>query len=196
MVITVDRADARRRYGESFMAFIMRDKTHVTITEEQDKALRNYHMMKIGSLIPYQYPIIYVVEAESGACKIGQTFSIKRRIRAYDTGHPSRVFLRHIELLNGAPITKCERAVHAELADVRLTGEWFSTSADTAISCVREKAENLGGSISLSKAWDESSKMEPAYRQARNGDPVEIRKMTDAKDALRWAIDRLASDMA
>ena len=194
-MITLSRSKAETVYGPSFIKHIMKDREEITLTEQQDKALRENFLMQIGCLVPFHYPIIYVVEAETGSCKVGQTMDIKRRVRSFDTGIPSRIYLRHIEVLSGAPITECELNAHRRLADNRVTGEWFDVSADEAIEAVEAAAEETGGSMPLMAAWSESEARERRYRMAMNGDPRGIRRMTDARESLRWGIDRIFNDM-
>lgn len=192
--VTLTRDQASRRYGPGFISHIMKDRDSITVSAAQDVALSEHYLMKLGALVPYRFPVIYVVETHGG-CKVGQTFDIKRRVRAFDTGIPTRVLLRHIELLDGAPITACEKAVHAALSARHVAGEWFDVRSDEAIDEVRKQANRLGGSISLMDGWDRSARQEPVYRSAKFGDPHALRAMTDAREALRWAIDRLHSDM-
>lgn len=194
-MITLSRKEAGRKYGPSFMKHIMKDSEEISVTVAQDAELSEYYAMQIGAIVPFLYPVVYVVEAKSGMCKIGHTWDIKRRVLSFDGSVPGSVNLRHIEILAKGPATKCEFAAHKKLAGARENGEWFSVAPDVAILSVKDAAAETCGSIDLMAAWDISERRERKYRLAKNGDPHAVRKMTDARESMRWAIERICTDM-
>ncbi len=67
--------------------------------------------------------IIYFVQGESGGpIKIGYTKNIEKRLTLLQSGYPDRLIL----LASMAGTEENEEAIHIELQQYRLRGEWFS----------------------------------------------------------------------
>jgi len=86
--------------------------------------------------------VVYFLHCEAmRAVKIGTSDDVRRRIRELQTGIPYA-----LSLLGTVPaVTGLERAIHGELSEKRLRGEWFSISTQEAIGTV----ERLNAAIAL-----------------------------------------------
>ena len=69
--------------------------------------------------------------------KVGIANNVQSRILELQIGNPARI----VKLWETVPMTRLEatrleRRVHQELADTRISGEWFECSADLAMSTI------------------------------------------------------------
>lgn len=76
---------------------------------------------------------LYVVvnKAWPGYCKLGRTFDLEKRLRAYQTASPKRDFAfsyhRHFQ-----DVLAAERALKAWLPGLKAQGEWYCIHPDDA----------------------------------------------------------------
>lgn len=77
---------------------------------------------------------VYVVGPEGGPFKVGIARNLKRRLTGLQIGSPERLRVHHAILHHDA--AAIERAVHALLADRRLTGEWFRAALEEIIEAL------------------------------------------------------------
>lgn len=83
-----------------------------------------------------QHQSVYVIGAAGHPTKIGIALDPVQRLRDIQVGCPHRLRLYFAEPIpSGARLI--EKACHARLSDHRVSGEWFSIDADTAIETVR-----------------------------------------------------------
>jgi hypothetical protein len=80
---------------------------------------------------------VYFIEAENGLIKIGHTASIRERFKKLNTAVPMQLTL--LRLIPGDQ--ELERALHAQFAEHRVTGEWFSLDADLRRAALGTNAE-------------------------------------------------------
>lgn len=74
----------------------------------------------------YKGPLIYFVQAESSrAVKIGKTsgYRLRDRISQLQTSTPERLYICRLVRADGHE--DLEGAIHRELAEFRIRGEWF-----------------------------------------------------------------------
>ena len=75
---------------------------------------------------------IYVIGPETGPQKIGISGDVNARLRNLQTGHPSKLFIHHIEEVKPKNVRLLEKKIHRELNHKKLKGEWFDLSAKEA----------------------------------------------------------------
>lgn len=78
---------------------------------------------------------VYVMLSENGPIKVGIAADPKARLASIQSASPWKITLVHASEHKDAGII--ERAVHLALRDRRLTGEWFSATADEAIEAIK-----------------------------------------------------------
>ena len=107
-----------------------------SITAAVDSRIRIAELL-LGSKEPTVY---FVLNADAGQVKIGYTEQpVEKRIRALQTGAGSELALLHT-----MPGTReDEKALHAQLAEHRATGEWFdyNDTVKGVIDTLREDSE-------------------------------------------------------
>jgi hypothetical protein len=92
---------------------------------------------------------VYVIESAGGMCKIGRATNPAQRMRDLSTGHPYTLTLPHVfEVGEKASVVEC--SAHFALAEKRMTGEWFSVSADEAARVIRNIISPPTSSLSAS----------------------------------------------
>lgn len=74
--------------------------------------------------------VYFIQRGESGPVKVGHSKHPHSRIRELQTGCPESLFLRGTAIGGRA----LEELIHSELADFRLSGEWFEASAALAVA--------------------------------------------------------------
>jgi hypothetical protein len=89
---------------------------------------------------------VYVVGSENGPWKVGISDCPKSRLQSLQTGSPIKLELKAIfTLASSAEAHIVERAIHAELAEGRIHGEWFNLPFSDVMSAASTAASFLGG---------------------------------------------------
>lgn len=79
------------------------------------------------------YYVYAIGPKDSGPTKIGFTNDLEKRLRAIQTGNPTKVIIHHyIEFDNEKDMRKAEKALHRTLAHHREKGEWFNILPEEA----------------------------------------------------------------
>lgn len=80
---------------------------------------------------------LYVIKSESGPVKIGITADVEHRLSNLQTGSYALLTIAHkIKLRAQSDAQYVERLAHASLKNFRISGEWFSCSAEDAVEAV------------------------------------------------------------
>ena len=77
---------------------------------------------------------VYVIAQERGPVKVGISDKPMFRLRSLQTGHASRLDLKHSREADNAKLV--ERLAHHALREKRLSGEWFDVTVDEAIAAI------------------------------------------------------------
>lgn len=98
---------------------------------------------------------VYVV-TDGTACKVGITDNFATRLVALQNGNPRRIVLyEFVRATSMAAAQRAEQATHRTLAAVRLHGEWFSASPETAAAVVRAALDGKPESYNSFEAMSE-----------------------------------------
>lgn len=77
---------------------------------------------------------LYCITDDSGYCKFGYSVNPESRVRALQTGHPSKLFLLHSISVDPVRVRELERRLHEEIGlHRRVRGEWFDIDSATAV---------------------------------------------------------------
>lgn len=76
---------------------------------------------------------VYVIGPNEGAQKIGFTKNLETRLRAIQTGHPSKLYIHHYVEVTDKQHLLLEKKVHRELNHKKLKGEWFDLTKTEAV---------------------------------------------------------------
>lgn len=90
---------------------------------------------------------IYVIRPDSGPIKVGVTGNLPRRLTALQTSSPVKLWVHGAVLAEDGVAQKIEALSHFKLTAYRLSGEWFSASAEEALNAIVAAASELDAEI-------------------------------------------------
>lgn len=93
--------------------------------------------------------LLYVIGPECGPWKIGISDNPRGRLTELQVGSPIPLRIHHEMLVHDAH--GIEKAVHAELEQSRLHGEWFSCPLSDVIGVIRWVMKNLPAATGRAK---------------------------------------------
>jgi hypothetical protein len=114
---------------------------------------------KIGA-VPEGTKVVYVFESDTGLTKIGVTSNYIKRKRTLETQSGFRINREYVST-PFANYSEIERLSHKKLESMRVLGEWFHASFDTAVCVVQELCDSLGDANNPEKREVSS---EPLFR--------------------------------
>jgi hypothetical protein len=107
---------------------------------------------------------VYVIQDESGLCKIGRTRDVAKRIRALSTGSSSE-----LKLIASWPCSDAgeyESMLHQAWSEVRVRGEWFRIPDDVVTGW-----KKTDGQPGLQNGHGVTTAESATYLQQRSSDP-------------------------
>lgn len=156
--VVLSREDAQQRYGEEFVAWIMRGKDSIALTPEKQVLIEKWKMMREQKLMPFAYEYIYLISNGRGDFKVGVTRSPKTRVSTLKTGTSDDLTLLGLFIVGGQAARNIERAIHTALKSegAHVSGEWFRGDTPKRIAWIVDFAESRYGKhlVSLSEAYE------------------------------------------
>lgn len=87
---------------------------------------------------------VYVISAGDDAVKVGLARDTLNRLKALQTGHYRKLFISHqVGFTTVDEAYAIERRAHRQLRAKRIEGEWFSVSADEAMSAIEQAIDGI-----------------------------------------------------
>jgi predicted GIY-YIG superfamily endonuclease len=118
-------------------------------------------MHLVLSEIPWKHSV-YVIGSGGGPVKIGYARNVNKRLQSLQIGsHEQLYVLETIDRLTHKEALAIERAVHKELADKRVRGEWFDVSLDEAMKAIHSKLDLKVSSARMLSTFDLRGHVEP-----------------------------------
>jgi hypothetical protein len=91
---------------------------------------KRVHALDGGTAVRAPHFVYFILNEESRAIKIGRARDVAKRLKTLQTSSPAPLkSLGAAALANEKAAADFEAKLHAEFADIRLTGEWFRAEA-------------------------------------------------------------------
>jgi hypothetical protein len=127
---------------------------------------------------------VYVIGTPSGPFKIGVATDLKARLGSIQTGSHSRISVIYAAVVPKSQAYAVETHAHEQLKSVRLSGEWFNTSAEIAQKTVSKAAKSVDIAAKMAMIVDDRSMAWPKSSQHKSwtikGFPSDVRLLAVA----------------
>ena len=186
------------KYGPEFVRMLMRGKDEITITENEDIAIKKWEMLKARHFVPFAYDYVYIFVADTGMCKVGVTNGVRARLGTIRSASPVAIEFHNALLFGGNDGRNAERSIHTGLRKMGIheKGEWYNGPPERIWEWMKEHA-STNYPRSLTPPGDALMGCEPLfdlYMAVHANNPDECKWVRERRSNFLWFINKIADD--